>query len=172
MEEYQRGTTQYLQVIVQDEDGAPVHGATVHATVYRDLDAFYLDSTSNTFVSSGGNSEILLTELGTSSLYRAPFDQTWDNGGVDRTYTVVYVISAPYGAMVLDTLSFYDKELEEIKGDGWNAASEKPDLMAIANKDNNDTFNPATDSLEAISDGGGGGGGSGGHGENYNSEGL
>ena len=171
MEVFQVKTVQFLQVIVQDADGYPVHGATVHAQVFRNSDNAYLDTTTNTFVTLGGNSNILLAELEETGLYRARFDQTLDNGGVDRYYTVIYTISAPYASLTFDSIHFTDVMLDEVKGQGWEQAAIKPSLMHLANKDSNSTFAPNTDSLEALEEKIGTGG-TGGSSESYNTEAL
>ena len=131
MENYQVGSTQLLQVLVLDPDSIPVHGATVNAQIYRNEDNFYFDTVSESFISTGGSKNILLTELGTTGLYRASFDQSTDNGGVEQIYTVVYIISAPYASQTYDSLSFYDQDLLSIKGTGWDTALVKPSLIGL-----------------------------------------
>jgi hypothetical protein len=152
VEIFQKGTTQFLQVIVQDAYGAPVHGATVHARLFRNSDSYYLDTATNTFVNSGGNSDMLLIELPGTGLYRVPYDQTLDGGGVERSYTAIYQISTPYASTTFDTLYFYDTTLTDIKGTGWGAAVKRPTLMNLANKDGNYTYDPTQSSLETISE--------------------
>ena len=162
MELYQKGSQNYLQVLVQDEDGIPVHSAMVTASLHRNSDNHYLDGITNTFVSSGGNLNLSFSELGASGLYRFLFDQSWDVSGVNQTYTVIYSIASPFVAITYDTLSFFDLSLDDIKGVGWSLALHKPDLMSMANKTNAHAFDPVAHSLEALSD----------IRENYNTEGV
>ena len=154
--EYQKGTSQYLQILVLDKLGAPVTGLNpddVTIMIYRDSDGAYLDSVSGLFVLSGGDAENNTTELNTLGIYRFLFDQSIDTTD-NETYTIVYSVKQPYVTSELEAITFRDVNLDDIKGIGWDSASVRPTLMNLANKDANYSYNNAQHSLEKQSEDG------------------
>jgi len=150
MENFQKGSTVHLQLYLEDAEGNPIHGATCIANLYRNSDNAYYDYGDNTF-GAGVFKDIPLFEFNDTGIYRYDFNQTHDEGGVQRDYTVQYKVSAPFVSASIDTLQFSDVDNIEVKGAGWDLAATKPSLMKIANKDGSSTFDATTDSLEILS---------------------
>ena len=154
MEQYQKGTSQYLQFIALDQDGKSISGLNpgdVTIQIYRDTDNNYLDAISNVFIGTGGTIEHNMVELGSTGVYRFLFDQSIDTDE-KGVYTIVYSIKTPFEGTIFDTATFYDKDLAEIRGAGWDIATSKPTLMNLANKNINKEFDPLAHSQQALAE--------------------
>ena len=84
------GTIQRLQIIIDDPvTGLGVTGLTPTVKIYRNVDNKYLDFSTGTWVSSGGQPKQVMDELA-AGIYYWDFDQSQYGENCERDYIVYY----------------------------------------------------------------------------------
>jgi hypothetical protein len=154
MKFFQKGKIAYIQFMPLDSNGSRLSGLQtgyVVLKIIRNIDNRFYDFSTNTFVETGGVTEGNLIEIGTTGIYQYAFNTETDPMSSDF-YTILMAIKYPFDGSVLEELSAFEVNLDDIKGLGWDSANPKPTLMNLANKDYLEPgFNPVIHSLQAIS---------------------